>query len=211
MPQINQDSLVAVQPELTSGESILWAGQPNPRVILHKDDLVLIPFSLLWGGFAIFWEAGVSGYWGSGPNAGKQWAFGMLWGVPFVLVGQYIIWGRFLYAAWKKKRTHYAVSERRVIVVQNGWKRQMASAYIDALPTLVKEGGSSGIGTLRFALVEPIWSGQLRGESWYRSWHGPWHGLSIGSVPTFLDIDDVDSVYRLVSDLRERTRATKLS
>ena len=134
MPQINQDSLMAVQPELTSGESVLWAGQPNPRIIFHKDDLYLIPFSLLWGGFAIFWEAGVSGYWGSGPNSGKQWVFGMLWGIPFVLVGQYMIWGRFLYAAWKKKRTHYAVTERRVVVVQNGWKRQMASAFVDTLP-----------------------------------------------------------------------------
>ncbi len=66
MPQINQDSLMAVQPELTSGESVLWAGQPNPRVIFHRDDLYLIPFSVLWGGFAIFWAAGVSGYWGSG-------------------------------------------------------------------------------------------------------------------------------------------------
>ena len=203
MPQINQDSLMAVQPELTSGESVLWAGQPNPRTIFHRDDLYLIPFSLLWGGFAIFWEAGISGYWGSGPNAGKQWAFGMLWGIPFVLAGQYIIWGRFLYAAWKKKRTHYAVTERRVIVVQNGWRRQMASAYVDTLPTLIKEGGSNGTGTLRFAQAESMWSGR-------RGW-GAWDGLSIGSVPTFLDVDDVDSVYRLVSDLRERTRATKLS
>jgi hypothetical protein len=38
--------------------------------------------------------------------------------------------GGFLYAAWKKKRTHYAVTNRRVIVVQDGWKRQMASTYI---------------------------------------------------------------------------------
>jgi hypothetical protein len=203
MPQINQDSLMAVQPELTSGETVLWSGQPNPCIIFHKDDLYLIPFSLMWGGFAIFWEAGVSGYWVSGPNSGKQWAFGMLWGIPFVLVGQYIIWGRFLYAAWKKKRTHYAVTERRVIVVQNGWRRQMTSAYVDTLPTIIKEGGSNGIGTLRFAQAESMWSGR-------RGW-GAWDGLSIGSIPTFLDIDDVDSVYRLVSDLRERTRATKLS
>jgi hypothetical protein len=36
-------------------------------------------------------------------------------------------------------------------------------------------------------------------------------GVSIGSVPTFGDIDDVDSVYRLVSDLREKARTTKQS
>jgi hypothetical protein len=31
MPQINPDSMIAIQPELTSGESILWAGQPKTR------------------------------------------------------------------------------------------------------------------------------------------------------------------------------------
>ena len=61
MSVISQDSVAAIQPELLSGESILWAGQPNHRVVFHKEDVFLIPFSLLWGGFAIFWEAGVSG------------------------------------------------------------------------------------------------------------------------------------------------------
>ena len=34
--------------------------------------------------------------------------------------------------------------------------------------------------------------------------------MTVGNVPTFVDIDDVDSVYRLVSDLREKAR-TKVS
>ena len=87
------------------------------------------------------------------------------------------------------------------IQVQNGWKRQMASAYIDSLPTLAKEGGSSGTGVLRFVQPQRMWSNN-------RGW-GAWNALSVGSVPTFVDIEDVDSVYRLVSDLRERARTTK--
>src|SRR2546425_847012 len=129
MLAISPDSVAAIQPELISGEGILWAGRPNTSTVFHKEDLFLIPFSLLWGGFAIFWEAGVSGYWGNSTRSGP-WVFGMFWGIPFVLIGQYLIWGRFFYAAWKRKRTYYAVTNRRVIVVQNGWKRQMASAYL---------------------------------------------------------------------------------
>jgi hypothetical protein len=53
MPQIDQASFEAIQPELTSGESILWAAQPNTSGIFHREDLYLIPFSLLWGGFAL--------------------------------------------------------------------------------------------------------------------------------------------------------------
>ena len=198
MPQIEQSSMIAVQPELTSGETVVWAGQPQNSVIFHKEDAYLIPFSLLWGGFAIFWEASVSGMWGARANG--RWTFGMLWGIPFVLMGRYVIWGRFFYAAWLKRRTHYAVTNRRVIVVQNGCRRQMASAYIDTLPTLIKEGGSSGIGILRFVQPQPMWSNN-------RGW-GAWNGLSVRGVPTFVDIEDVDAVYRLVSDLRERTRTS---
>ena len=124
----------------------------------------------------------------------------MIWGIPFVLVGQYVIWGRFLYSAWKKRRTHYAVTSRRVLVVQDGWKRQMASVYIDTLPILIKEGNSSGIGALRFAQQEFMWSER-------RGW-GAWDGMAVGSVSTFRN-EDVASVYRLVSDLRKKKRTTK--
>jgi hypothetical protein len=77
----------------------------------------------------------------------------------------------------------------------------MASAYIDSLPTLTKEGGSSGIGVLSFVQPQPMWFSN-------RGW-GAWNALSVGGVPTFVDIEDVDSIYRLVSDLRERARTTK--
>lgn len=197
MSPIDQNSYLAVQPELATGESILWAGQPSRRVTFHKQDAFLIPFSLMWGGFAIFWEAGVMGWGGSAHRTAGPWVFGMIWGIPFVVIGQYLIWGRFVYAAWKKKRIHYAVTNRRVMVVQTGTSRQMASAYLDTLPTLIKEGGSNGIGTLRF--VESVPSGR----------NASWDGLAMGTVPTFVDIEDVDSVYHLVSDLREKSRSAK--
>jgi hypothetical protein len=145
MPPIDQASFEAIQPELTSGESILWAAQPNTSRIFHREDLYLIPFSLLWGGFAIFWEAGVTGFWSSSRTHPAP-TFFMLWGIPFVVIGQYMIWGRFIVAAWKKRRTFYALTNRRAVVVQDGWSRKTASAYLDTLPTLIKEGGSNGIG-----------------------------------------------------------------
>jgi len=183
------------------GESFLWTGQPEPSTTFHKEDVFLIPFSLLWGGFAIFWELSVLGFWNFGSRSHAPWAFGALWGIPFVLIGQYLIWGRFLYARWKKSRTFYAVTNRRVIVVQKGWKRLMASAYMDTLPTLIKEGGARGRGTLRFSPAEPIWS---RSRGW-----GVWDSMTVGDVPTFMDIEDVDFVYRLVADLREKARTGK--
>jgi hypothetical protein len=197
--QLDQATLGAIQTELLSGERVLWTGQPSAKRFFHKEDAFLVPFSLLWGGFALFWEAGVAGLWPSGTRSHDPWVFGTIWGIPFVLVGQYLIWGRFFYAAWKKKRTYYAVTNQRVITLQNGWTRQMASAYIDTLPTLIKQGSATGIGTLRFSQPDSVWS---RGRGW-----GAWDMMSIGSTPAFMDIEDTDSVYRLVSGLRETTRS----
>jgi hypothetical protein len=199
MAPLNQDAWRVVQPELLAGESICWSGQPNTSVIFHKDDFFLIPISLLWGGFAMFWETEVTGLF----RQGNPWVFGLLWGIPFVLYGQYIIWGRFLYAAWKKKRTFYAVTTRRVIAVQQGWQRQTAFTYIDTLPTLTRENGANGTGTLRFAQWE-MEHPRARQLGWTR-----FDVMAIGRVPTFIDIDDVNSVYKLVSDLREKSFAQR--
>jgi hypothetical protein len=204
MPRIEQAAYQAIQPELTSGESILWAAQPLTSVIFHREDFYLIPFSLFWGGFAIVWEGLVTGsllhpvHRNGGPLG-----FMMLWGVPFVLLGQYFIWGRFLVAAWKKRRTFYAVTNRRAIVVQQAWGRKTAAAFLDTLPSLIKEGGANGVGTLRFSAA-PVFN---RGSFTF----GAWDGMSVGDTPVFRDIDELEAIYNLVSEQRERLREGKTS
>jgi hypothetical protein len=196
--QMDQAAYEAIQPELISGESVLWAGRPNPSVIFHQEDLYVIPFSLLWGGFAIFWEAGVLGLWGTSSTRGGEPIFMQLWGVPFIVIGQYMIWGRFLVDAWKKRQTFYAVTNRRVIVIQNLWNRRTAAAYIDTLPTIDRESRSDGIGTLRFNERPSVFGRRQKAS-------GSWDSSIVDGVPVFRDIDDIETVYRLVADLRNKT------
>ena len=154
MATIDQRAAAKIQTELMSGESVYWAGMPNPGVVFHSDDWQMVPFSLLWGGFTIFWEAGALGYWGNGARGGGPSLFMTLWGIPFVAAGQYLIWGRFVVDAWLKRRTYYAATNRRALILQDGWKRKTSSIFLEEIPTISFEGTMTG--TLWFGPKYPI-------------------------------------------------------
>lgn len=181
--------------ELLPGETIEWSGRPNPAVILHREDWLLIPFSLLWGGFAIFWLLGASGMWDVWTNRPTQTFqyFGVIWGTPFVLMGQYLIWGRFVYRRWKKQRTYYALTNRRALIVDSEVRgRASSSAYFENLPMIDKFVRLDGIGSISFG-------GPVKGE-----WQ--WGRGNPPRSPTFDDVNDVDSVYQIVVRLRDQSR-----
>lgn len=187
-----------VQSQLLSGETIHWAAMPNPNKIFHSDDLATIPFSLLWGGFAIFWEAGVLGYWGNNTRSHSAPFFFVLWGIPFVVIGQYMIWGRFVYDAWLKRHTYYAVTNLRVLLVQETWKRTTQLIFLEAIPDITREGEDTG--TMWLGEKLPLFGS--RGSA-KRSMSR----FEISQrVPVLADIDNVDSVYRLILELREKAR-----
>jgi hypothetical protein len=102
------DAWNRLQPLLRQGEQIRWVGQPDPRVLFTPADAFLVPFSLLWGGFAMFWET--QAITRGGPS------FSALWGIPFVLMGLYMIFGRFIYKKRSKLKTVYGLTDARVIV-----------------------------------------------------------------------------------------------
>ena len=72
---------IDVTERLLTGERMVWSGRPAQGLLFTGRDWLLVPFSLLWGGFAIFWESSVLAM--NGPIIMK------LWGVPFVLIGAF--------------------------------------------------------------------------------------------------------------------------
>jgi len=188
--------------ELLNGEEILWAGQPDPTVLFSKSDIFNIPFGIFWMGFSIVWEgAAIKAV--LNPNADKaaSWSF-PFFGVPFVLIGIYLIAGRFFYKAWKKKRTYYAVTNMRVLVVKQSRRKDVQGAYLDAIPVVNKSIRRDGRGTITF------------GNSTTGGWMYEDAGLDfLGAyyterAPAFRDIADAEKVCRLVIDSRKTREHT---
>jgi hypothetical protein len=184
--------------ELMPGETIEWAGQPNPAVIFHREDWMLIPLSLLWGGFAIFWLLAASGIWDLWENhSGTFGYFGIIFGTPFVLVGQYLIWGRFVHTRWKKQRTYYALTNRRALILEGGFRRRKASsAFFETLAMIDAQVRADGIGRISFG-------GPVSGE--WRNRRSP------PRPPTFDDVDGAEAVYRIAARLLDQARKPVVS
>ena len=141
---------------LQKDETILWSGQPDPSVLFTRYDVFLVPFSLLWGGFAFFWEASVLSSWVRGADRGAPSIFFVLWGIPFVLLGIYFIFGRFVYKYWRKKNTYYALTNRRALILTRGLFGSFQSTYISNSQNIGLSMGARGTGSITFGNV-PFW------------------------------------------------------
>lgn len=162
---------------LTNDESILWEGQPNPHWLFSPKDALLIPFSLLWGGFAIVWEVGVL--------SSRAPSLFMLWGIPFVVIGQYLIWGRFLYKYLRRQKTYYAITERRALVLNNFFGHSLKSYFLHQFSSLNQQGK-----TILFDLNNlPVNTRQ----NW-QDWSGE-------AQPGFYALANSDEVYDLMQNL----------
>jgi hypothetical protein len=217
MPSIDKVALAAIQPELLPGEKVLWAGRPSPHIIYHDRDAPLVLFSLEFGGITtvltIKMALRAMGVSGAGSSVGDPMG-NLLFILPVFLIGQYFLWGRFIWNAWKKKRTYYAVTDRQVIAVQTPPWGQVASASIDALTIVMKEKRWDGYGTLRFtppplenrAPRKSLFLGTDPEQDGKRKW-AVWDPLWLGDGPVFVDIADVDSVHQLLPPPQVRTEA----
>jgi len=117
-------------PLLDPDEVLLWSGQPRQGIFLQASDIFLIPFSLVWGGFAIFWEITALGIFSVAnhhPNSSPIGYVFPLFGIPFVLVGLYFIFGRFFFDAAQRRGTWYGITNRRLIISKSSFNSSVNS------------------------------------------------------------------------------------
>ncbi len=167
---------------LDQDEALLWQGAPSGAVRLRGNDLMVVAvggffvlFSVVWIGLAV----------AIGPQSGAE-AFFPLFGVPFLLIGLLVMVGGPRWNARVRRRTRYALTDRRAIVARSAWGRSLKSYPIDEDTRIDYRPGPEA--TIYFA--EEVRRGN-KGNS-YTVRHG------------FEYIADGDAVYRLMRDIQRR-------
>lgn len=173
---------LVITKELASGETLLWAGRPQQGVLFRRSDLLLVPFALLWCGFAIFWETAVI--------SSRAPILFRLWGIPFVVIGLYMVFGRFFAEAKQRERTYYGLTDRNIIIVSGWFNRQVKRINLKTISDVSLEERGERRGTITFGPALP-----------FQAWFGAsgWPGMGRTATPSFEMIENARSVYELIT------------
>jgi hypothetical protein len=164
---------------LAGDERLLWRGEPRKGLLLRPSDGYLIPFSLLWCGFVVFWT------W-SAAKSGAPLPF-FLFGVPFVAIGLYFVAGRFFVDALIRQKTQYALTNQRVILASGLLHPQVKSLELRNLGEISLTISSGERGTIAFGAPQP---GTM-----------PWHGND--RRPKFEMIERARAVHDLIRNAQQ--------
>lgn len=182
-----EDARRQLTPYLLTDEQLLWAGRPDPAKHFASSDVFLVPFSVLWGGFAVFWMV-------SALRDGAPVPFA-LFGLPFVAIGLYFIFGRFVYKANRKRQTVYGLTERRALVVVGA--ASLSEAPLTRTPIEQRRSRDGRHLTVTFGRSDRGWSAgpsyANTGMEFFDRGRGP---LGFYDVP---DVKGLDSALRGVA------------
>jgi len=165
---------------LLPGERVVWSGRPADGVLLTGRDAFLIPFSILWCAFVVFWMFGAA-------TAGGGFA---IFGLPFVAFGLFFSIGRFWLDAWLRGGARYAVTNRRILILKRRPSSTFTSMELDRLPQVQVSEGAGGKGTLRFGAPTSLFAFNGAGFSVWMP--------SLDPTPQFIAIPAARQVFDLI-------------
>jgi cytochrome c oxidase subunit IV len=170
------------QPYLFAGERVLWSGQPKQGIAFQAADIYLVPFSLFWMGMVVSMFVDELKF----PD-GPDYVL-----IFFMAFGLYFVVGRFFHDAWIRRNLIYAVTNKRVMMLRQGWSSKLTSREISALPMLELTEKADGTGTIVFDSDDVGYSKLFRSSRW-----GAWTPTATGSAQ-FFRIDNPRRVYELI-------------
>ena len=137
--------------DLAPGERILWSGQPLAKRL--KVGFGIWLFAVPWTLFALFWESMALLPWSASTKTpdGITWTFGIImpiFGLPFIAIGLWMLWTP-IKAMRQAGETLYALTDRRIVRLVSGRKRELHSVLLDQIGPINRRELPDGTGHLR--------------------------------------------------------------
>lgn len=180
------DEREEARPFLHAGEEILWTGRPYAGTP-YRPPVYSIFFSAFFLGFALFWTA----------MASMAGAFA-LFGLPFVAVGAWLMYHTVFGIKKRMKNTLYVVTDRRALIIsRTRHGTDCAEHVFTRMQGVSVESIRGDAGTIRLREI-PLYDGDM----YYGRRRGRYNTAMAEAEmrATFQMIDDVQTVYRLISE-----------
>ena len=132
-----------LQQSISHDERLLWTGKPKSGIRFRPSDIAVTLFGVVWLGFAVFWTL----------MAWKSGTFMYVFGLPFLLVGVFLLIGRFFVDALKRKYTIYGITADRVIIKSGIFSKEIKSFSINNMTELTLNEKPDGSGSVYFGPV----------------------------------------------------------
>lgn len=142
---------------LLSDEYILWKGRPEKGNILSGRNIFMAVFAIMWLSFSVFWELAAI----STMNTTGSF-FVVIWGLPFIGVGIYLLFEALFGTAYYRNKTFYVITNKKIII-KRGKKITMKDG--SDLPPMEIEIHRNGNGTIIFS--EEVYTRKGRRQSIY--------------------------------------------
>lgn len=174
--------------DLLPGEKVRWSGLPRRLPVFNQADLLLVPFSMVWFGFSVYWTSSV-------VSNGAPLMF-IIFGSISVAIGLYICLGRLVLRWLRLRTTAYTVTSQRIIVTSRLFGRpyEQSSYLIDLPPPVVFATGTIGFGDSNL-LSNSHQAGRVWGTTW-----GTWDGNAFR--PVLVEVEDARRVRKIIASAR---------
>lgn len=193
MPEMNRpDPWTVARDEMAPGERLIWAGRPQARS--RSRALPLALFGLLFATVAVFWTT----------HALAESGWLALAGLLFVGLGIAIA-VRGLRRGTRAPEVVYAVSDRRLLIVQGWPQRRVQSFGPSDIDMLERHERADGTGDLLFRRVPKAIERGVGGDPDERRWRQSARARHIGfyRIP---DVRQVENAVRALADSRRGSR-----
>lgn len=175
---------------LQEDEELIWTGKPNPNFNKMTGRFITIPFGIFFLGFALFWTISASGF----------SVIFSLFGIPFIFVGIFILFGLPIFQKSMKNKTSYAITNKRIIIYKRTFNESINEIRLQNISSMNLVNYNNEVGTIYFNGANNM--------GYYHHHHHYNYGSHYGSNYysrynnySLYGIDNVQNVYNIISNL----------